>query len=63
LPGEKICKELEKDKAYSQIPIIIVMGKNTDAHRVIGRVIGVDYSITKPFDLDALDEKTRILLG
>ena len=62
LPGEEICRELRKDEAYRQIPIIMVTAKNTDVDRVVGRVIGADYYIAKPFDLDLLEEKIKILL-
>lgn len=63
LPGEEICRELRKEEEYRQIPIIMVTAKNTDVDRVVGRVIGADYYITKPFNFDALEEKINILLN
>jgi CheY-like chemotaxis protein/NAD-dependent dihydropyrimidine dehydrogenase PreA subunit len=63
LPGEEICRELRKEEQYQDIPIIMVTAKGSDADRVIGRVIGADDYISKPFDLDALEEKVRMLLS
>jgi CheY-like chemotaxis protein len=63
LPGEEICRELRKDEECQEIPIIMVTAKGTDVDRVIGRVIGADYYISKPFDLDVLEEKVKILLN
>jgi DNA-binding response OmpR family regulator len=63
LPGEEICRELRKDEEYSRIPIIMVTAKGTDVDRVVGRVIGADFYITKPFNLDLLEEKIKTLLA
>ena len=63
LPGEEVCRELRKEEGSRHIPIIMVTAKNTDVDRVIGRVIGADYYITKPFDLNLLAEKIKILLN
>jgi len=62
LPGEEICRELKKDEACQVIPIIMVTAKGTDVDKVIGRVIGADYYISKPFDLDVLVEKIESLV-
>ncbi len=63
LPGEEVCRELRRDEEYQEIPIIMVTAKGTDVDRVIGRVIGADYYISKPFDLDVLEEKIKMLLS
>lgn len=63
LPGEEICRELRRQEQYQNIPIIMVTAKGSDADRVIGRVIGADDYISKPFDLDVLEEKVRLLLN
>jgi len=62
LSGEEVCRELKKDPGCCQIPVIIVSGKDAEADRVIGRVIGAEYYITKPFDTDLLDEKIKSCL-
>src|SRR5512147_1608879 len=38
LPGEEICRELKKEEAYRDIPVIMVTAKGTDVDRVVGRV-------------------------
>lgn len=53
LPGEEICRELRKDERHN-IPIIMLTAKDTDTDKVIGKVIGADSYVAKPFDLDKL---------
>lgn len=59
LSGEAVCKELKKDSSTENIPVIMLTGKDTDADRVIGRVIGATYYIPKPFDRNDLLEKVH----
>lgn len=63
LPGEEICRELRKEEGSQDIPIVMVSAKGTDVDRVIGRVIGANYYISKPFDLDLLEGKIKELLN
>ncbi len=62
LPGEEICRELRKEEKYSALPIIMLTAKDTDADIVIGRVIGANFYIPKPFDMDELLAKINLLL-
>ncbi|MGD0335998.1 MAG: response regulator [Candidatus Omnitrophota bacterium] len=62
LPGEEICRELRKEEKYERLPIIMLTAKDTDVDMVIGRVIGANYYIGKPFDMEGLLEKIRSLL-
>lgn len=62
LSGEEICKELRKDENYKSLPIIMLTAKDTDTDMIIGRVIGADVYIRKPFDMDELLMKIRTLL-
>ncbi len=59
LSGEAVCKELKKDSSTENTPIIMLTGKDTDADRVIGKVIGATYYISKPFDRTDLLKKVR----
>lgn len=61
LPGEEICRQLRKDGRFENLPIIMVTAKGTDTDRIVGRVIGADHYISKPFDLEVLEEKIRSL--
>lgn len=62
LPGEDICKALRKDEKYASLPIIMLTAKDTDLDKVIGKVIGADQYMGKPFDPDELLEKIHLLL-
>ncbi|MFC1708563.1 response regulator transcription factor [Candidatus Omnitrophota bacterium] len=63
LPGEEVCKSIKADKETSSIPIIMLTSKTTDADKVVGRVIGADSYIFKPYDMHALIENINKLLG
>lgn len=62
LPGEVVCKEIRRDEKLSQVPIIMLTAKDTDVDRVVGRVIGANCYMTKPFELDKLSLKVKELL-
>ena len=60
LPGEELCRDLRKNEL--NMPIIMVTAKGTDTDKVIGRVIGADCYIAKPFEFDKLiAEITRLI--
>jgi len=54
LQGESVCKMLREDESTERIPIIMLTAKCTDVDRVVGKVIGANAYITKPFDFDNL---------
>ena len=62
LPGEEVCREIRKDEKTVNLPIIMLTGKASDVDRVVGRVIGANYYIPKPFDADELLKKVGELL-
>lgn len=59
MAGEEVCKAIREDgnKLFSTTPIIMLTGKTDDVDRVIGRVIGANVYMTKPFRDDALQEQ------
>jgi DNA-binding response OmpR family regulator len=63
LPGEEVCKDIKKYEKTRSVPIIILTAKDTDVDKVIGRVIGADYYITKPFNMEELLAKVGSLLN
>ncbi len=63
LPGEEVCRQLRRDAEHQETPVIMVTAKDTDVDKVIGKVIGANYYISKPFNLDELEEKIKVLLG
>ena len=64
LPGEELCKEIRKDDKIKDTPIIMLTAKDLDVDRVIGRVVGADRYLTKPFEHDELvKEIDKLLFG
>lgn len=61
LPGEEVCREIRKDKAISSIPIIMLTAKDSDVDSVVGKVIGADSYMIKPFDTKRLLEEINRL--
>lgn len=59
LSGEEVCKAVreDSDEAIASIPIIMLTGKDTVADRIVGKVLGANAYITKPFDFDVLLDK------
>ena len=62
IPGESVCRELKHGKTET-IPVIMLTAKGTDADKVVGRVIGADVYIAKPFQMDDLLTAIRQLAG
>ena len=52
--GEEICKQIKRSERTENIPIIVISGKCREVDRIIGRVIGADYYMPKPFDITEL---------
>ena len=62
LNGEEVCKVIRNDPVFGETPVIMVTGKATDVDRIVGRVIGADIYITKPFDFKQLLSAIKKLL-
>ena len=58
LPGEEVCKTLREsfDEKLVKIPIIMLTGKDSTVDRILGKVIGADAYLTKPYDFSDLFE-------
>ena len=54
LSGEEVCKAIRQDGKIGNVPIVMVTAKDSLADSIVGRVIGADCYITKPFELDNL---------
>ncbi|MBF0522563.1 MAG: response regulator [Candidatus Omnitrophica bacterium] len=63
LQGEEVCKEIRKDEQIAKTPIIMLTSKDAEADRIIGKVVGANVYMTKPFDLDKLSAKIKELVG
>ena len=62
LSGEDVCKEIRKDDKIKATPIIMLTAKDSEADKIIGRVIGADKYLPKPFDADKLIKEVRELI-
>ncbi|MBN2119543.1 MAG: response regulator [Candidatus Omnitrophica bacterium] len=63
LPGEEVCREIRKNEETRNIPVIMETGKTSDVDKVIGRVIGADYYLRKPYASRELLDQINKLLG
>ena len=54
LDGLQICRLLKFDKEYKQIPIVILSAKADYSDRSMGKEVGADYYMTKPFKMKHL---------
>ena len=65
LSGEDVCKAIREDgdPFFSKTPIIMVTGKDSEADSIVGRVIGADAYLTKPFNSQELLEQIQALLA
>ena len=65
LSGEEVCKAIreDEDEKFSRIPIIMLTAKSSDVDRIIGKMIGANDYVVKPFDPDSLLEKIRKVLA
>ncbi|MBU1061617.1 MAG: response regulator [Candidatus Omnitrophica bacterium] len=54
LTGEEVCREIRRDEKIGRVPIIMVTGKSSPADRIIGKVIGANSYIPKPFKIEQL---------
>jgi len=63
LPGEEVCRRIRKDDDIAKTPVIMLTAKQEDSDRIVGRVIGADSYITKPFESEKLLKEMNRLLS
>ena len=63
--GEEICKAIREhdDEQIQKIPIIMLTAKSSEVDAIVGRVIGANYYLTKPFSMEELLEKIEKIIG
>ncbi|NJD53347.1 MAG: response regulator [Candidatus Methanoperedens sp.] len=61
MTGYEICNKFRKDPSTRSIPIIMLTGMG-ETGRIAGLELGADDYITKPFDLNELKAKIRVVL-
>lgn len=60
--GYQVCQYLKEDKAYKDIPIIILTAKVRKSDQFWSKKIGASLYLTKPFEPTYLVEKVREIL-
>lgn len=63
MDGYKVCGLLKADSRYNKIPIILFTARAQEEDKKIGKEVGADAYIIKPFDSQVLLEKIKELLG
>lgn len=62
LDGFEICRQIKKNPATSQIPVIFVSAKNAPDDILRGKQVGGDEYITKPFKSSKVLSAVKMLL-
>jgi DNA-binding response OmpR family regulator len=60
--GYKVCNLLKADPRYNKIPIIISTGRTPQEVRKVGKEVGADAYISKPFEAQVLLSTIKELL-
>jgi CheY-like chemotaxis protein len=60
--GYKVCQLLKADPKYNTIPIIISSGRTPQEIRKVGKEMGADAFVSKPFEAEELLSKMKELL-
>jgi len=60
--GYKVCQLLKADPKYNTIPIILSSGRTPQEIRKVGKEMGADAFVSKPFEAEELLSKMRELL-
>lgn len=64
LSGEEVCKAIREDhdEDFAKTPIIILTAKTGEVDKILGKVIGANQYLTKPFDPETLLTKVHELV-
>ncbi|MDD5691278.1 MAG: response regulator [Candidatus Omnitrophica bacterium] len=62
IEGYKVCRMLKFDEKYKHIPVILFTARAEEPDVKLGKEVGADAYITKPFEPDILLDKVAQLL-
>ncbi len=62
LNGFEVCRKIRREKKDTQIPIIMLTALQDDADRLIGKVVGAQRYMTKPFQVEDLLKEVEWLM-
>ena len=62
MDGYEVCRLLKFDEKYKSIPIIMLTAKVQDIDKAMGKKVGADDYIAKPFETQDLIDKIKMYL-
>jgi DNA-binding response OmpR family regulator len=63
MSGEEVCAALKSDERTAAIPVVLLSAQASEREITEGFGVGADDYLTKPFDIDELDERLRRLVA
>jgi DNA-binding response OmpR family regulator len=63
MDGYEVCRMLKFDEKYKSIPVIMLTAKTQDIDKAMGKKVGANDYITKPFETQDLIDKIKKYLG
>jgi DNA-binding response OmpR family regulator len=63
MSGEAVCAALKSDERTAAIPVVLLSAQASEREIMEGFGVGADDYLTKPFDIDELDERLRRLVA
>lgn len=63
MDGYQVCRFLKFDENYQHIPVILLTARGQERDKVVGKEVGADDYITKPFDNQLLLNKIQKFIG
>lgn len=61
IDGYEVCRRIREDDTYKSVKIILISGRAMEDERQKGFSVGADDYITKPFDVDDIADKIKLL--
>jgi len=61
--GYRVCRFIKFDETCKHIPIIILTARVEDEDKKLGKEVGADYYMTKPFDNQELLDHIKNFIG
>jgi DNA-binding response OmpR family regulator len=60
--GFEVCREIRKDPIYKELPVLMLTVRNSKEDRIQGFTSGVDEYMVKPFDMNEITARIKVVL-